>query len=83
MKRSTDEIRYLIFKMLITGKKMNLEEIRKRVNTGLPTIISNIRYLEKMGFVNLYQQNIGKRRYTEMQITVDGKRFFDRLSKLY
>lgn len=82
MKRSIDKIRYLILKVLSNGNKINLERIRKEVNTGLPTILLNVKNMEKMGFVNVYQQNIGKRTYTEVNITSDGKLFLKKVAKI-
>jgi DNA-binding MarR family transcriptional regulator len=82
MKRSTDEIRYFILKSLIEGR-CNLEAIRAKLETGLQTVSKNAESLEAMRFIKIYETKFGKRKYRELEITSDGKMFFERIKKLF
>lgn len=83
MKRSTDEIRYLILKELDEKIKINIENVRQKVNTSLQTIINNVEDLEIFGFVKVNETSIGKRKYREIEITKEGKMFFEKIRKAF
>ncbi len=83
MKRTTDEIRYLMLKILNNKQKYNVESVRKEIGTGLPSILQNAENLEIFGFIKTNEVNIGKRKYRELEITEEGKKFFDILRKKY
>jgi len=82
MKRSTDEIRYLILKLL-SEKRINVEQIRKKINTSLQTMLQNAEDLEIFGFIKMYEIDIGKRKYRELEITEEGKKFFESIKKKF
>lgn len=83
MKRSTDEIRYLILKTLIKNQKGNIEAVRKEINTGLQSILNNVEDLEIFGFVKLKETTTGKRKYRELEITKEGGNFFEIIRKKF
>jgi len=83
MKRSTDEIRYLILKALVKKHKDNIESIREDIGTGLPSILHNVEDLEIFGFVKLNEMIFGKRKYRELEITKEGEIFFDKIRKKF
>lgn len=83
MKRTTDEIRYLMLKILNKKQKMNVESLRKEIGTGLPTILHNAEDLEIFGFLNLHEINIGKRKYRELEITEEGRKFFKKIRRKF
>lgn len=82
MKRSTDEIRYLLLKELNKVQMGNLESLREKIGTGLTSVLLNAEAMEKMGFIKIHATNIGKRTYRELKITNDGKKYYERLRKL-
>ena len=83
MKRTTDEIRYLMLKILNNKQKDNVESVRKEIETGLPSILQNAEDLEIFGFIKMHEVNVGKRKYRELEVTGEGKKFFDILRKKY
>ncbi len=83
MKRTTDEIRYLILKTLIKKRKGNIEAVREEINTGLPSILNNVEDLEIFGFVKLKETTVGKRKYRELEITKEGENFFEIIRKKF
>lgn len=83
MKRTTDEIRYLMLKMLNQKQKINIESLRKGIRTGLPSILHNAEDLEMFGFIKLHEINIGKRKYRELEITEEGRKFLGKIEKKF
>lgn len=82
MKRESDEIRYHILSC-VNDERCNIESIRSRINTGLPTMLKNSNNLQKMGFIKIHETKVGKRLYREIEITDDGKEYFKRLKRIY
>ena len=83
MKRTTDEIRYLMLKVLNKKHKLNVEALRKEIGTGLPSILHNAEILKAFGFIKLYEINIGKRKYREVEITEEGRNFLKKMKKKF
>jgi predicted transcriptional regulator len=83
MKRTTDEIRYLILKILNEKGRLNVETLRQLVGTGLLSILGNAEDLDSMGFIETYEIKIGKRKYRELEITDEGKLFLKKIKKVF
>lgn len=83
MKRGTDEIRYLILKLLDKKGKTNIEGLRKSVNTSFQTILTNTKFLNVLGYLKMFETDVGKRKYREMEITPEGKKFLKKLEKVF
>lgn len=83
MKRATDEIRYLILKILNEKGKLNVEKLRQFVDTGLMSILNNAEDLEIMGFIKMHEIKAGKRKYRELEITDEGKVFLGKIKKIF
>ena len=79
MKRTTHEIRYLMLKILSKKQKNNIESLRQEIGTGFPSILNNAEDLEIFGFIKTHEIIIGRRKYTELEITEEGKKFLENI----
>jgi DNA-binding Lrp family transcriptional regulator len=83
MKRSTDEIRYFILNLLNEKGRMSIEKVRQKINTSLQTVLNNAKDLETFGFIKIKEINRGKRKYRELEIKEEGRKFLKKLEKKF
>jgi len=82
MKRTSQEIKKIILKILSTGKSFTYSELERKVNTGYRSIVSNCKELKIFGAVEIVEIDkhaANGRPYFKVQITEQGKNFLNNL----
>jgi len=84
MKRTSQEIKKAILKILAKGKQYTYSELERKVNTGYRSVVSNCKELETFKAVNikrLKKHSANGRPYYVVEITEQGRNFLHNLEK--